>query len=501
MPVLDMTDLNGSVMFVFFSASKYFNHEDKERNFMKPKKAVFQVKSLFGVLLVSLFIVGCPSPGSSPIGTLPLHMAGNLSFIDTDPTPGEIGGTVSIVRASHETDFTHYVLYWGSGPNTKMTRIVQLEKTGSSLTYTISPNTSIPAGATYLLVYTKNDGAEMGTCVSLELYDAQNNSGLITIEPVSGWTPRTLIARRDNFNFDHISATFREMLVTMQITNNTTEGLNLEGNPVIAFTDPTPWFIINTDNTADYIAPGGTTTFTVRFIDTSTATGAASDKRSAEIRIENLTLDNAEPISDYIFSISGTSKITRLRTYYSNTNNITFSGFITDMSISVRGGGGGGGGGKGDGSNVLGTGGGGGGAGYLIEETIHDYSLTASVTIGSGGARGTGATQFRSFGTSGTDGGETVLIINGTTYRAGGGKRGGAGGYFGASNGGTGGAGDPHGQNGSSYHRGAGGNSGSDHGSGGDGGNGSTQASAAGENGRAGTSGYVTIQYTGYEFR
>ncbi|MBN1648788.1 MAG: hypothetical protein JW874_12210, partial [Spirochaetales bacterium] len=99
-----------------------------------------------------------------------------------------------------------------------------------------------------------------------------------------------------------------------------------------------------------------------------------------------------------------------------------------------------------------------------------------------------------------------ILIFNGTTYRASGGLGGQGGRYNGSTipGGGVGGNGEPKGENADndatagSAHGGAGGNSGSTYGgSGGKGGSGSFNTAAG--NGIAGTKGYVTIQWTGFE--
>ena len=98
----------------------------------------------------------------------PTNAAAGVSFTDSDPTVGEIQGTVTITKATDESDVTHYVLYWGSSTTVKQsaTPIDTIIKTGSDVTHTFAADTAIPGGATHLLVFTKNAGGEMTAGVS-----------------------------------------------------------------------------------------------------------------------------------------------------------------------------------------------------------------------------------------------------------------------------------------------------------------------------------------------
>ena len=49
--------------------------------------------------------------------------------------------------------------------------ITTIAKTGNNLTYTFSANTTVPSGAGYLLVFTKNAEGEMSTGVSVAISD------------------------------------------------------------------------------------------------------------------------------------------------------------------------------------------------------------------------------------------------------------------------------------------------------------------------------------------
>ena len=99
---------------------------------------------------------------------LPTQSAVSVYFTATDLDSGEVGGIVNISRASDETDITHYVIYWGNESLSKLEgqdEIISLEVTGTDLSHTISDNTALPAGATHILVFTKNEYGEMTTGV------------------------------------------------------------------------------------------------------------------------------------------------------------------------------------------------------------------------------------------------------------------------------------------------------------------------------------------------
>ncbi len=108
--------------------------------------------------------------GDNGIESPPVNPAVDVTFTDTDPDRLEIGGNITITRAVNESDITHYVLYWGSGPSTKSgPAISEIAKTGSDLTYPISQDT--PLSATHFLVYAKNNDGEMATGVNVSISD------------------------------------------------------------------------------------------------------------------------------------------------------------------------------------------------------------------------------------------------------------------------------------------------------------------------------------------
>ena len=108
--------------------------------------------------------------GDNGIESPPVNAAVNVAFADTDPDRLEIGGNITITRAVNESDITHYVLYWGSNSSTKWgPAIVEINKTGSDINYTIAQNTSL--SVTHFLVFTKNAAGEMATGVNVSIAD------------------------------------------------------------------------------------------------------------------------------------------------------------------------------------------------------------------------------------------------------------------------------------------------------------------------------------------
>ena len=118
-----------------------------------------------------------PVSGTTLTGA-PLGRAGGIDFTDLDMGHLEIAGYVEIEKAEDESDITEYRVYWGDGDERKIEGeepVLELEKTGEDLHYFIPPDTVIPDGAEYLLVFTANDLAEMEQGTSVELADEEGN--------------------------------------------------------------------------------------------------------------------------------------------------------------------------------------------------------------------------------------------------------------------------------------------------------------------------------------
>ena len=102
---------------------------------------------------------------------VPAQGPSGVSFTDTDLKHGEVTGTITIARASSESDVTNYVLYWGSSPTNFLLYIAQLPVATNPMSYALT-STAIPSGGTHILAYTMNaDGLNEADIASTLVYD------------------------------------------------------------------------------------------------------------------------------------------------------------------------------------------------------------------------------------------------------------------------------------------------------------------------------------------
>lgn len=96
-----------------------------------------------------------------------------LFFDDLDYNISDIGGTVTLGRASDEALVTHYAVYFGSGPSTLMQALPGglVPKATDPLRLVVANDTSVPDGATHLLAYTWNSDGNSQAPASLALRD------------------------------------------------------------------------------------------------------------------------------------------------------------------------------------------------------------------------------------------------------------------------------------------------------------------------------------------
>ena len=106
-------------------------------------------------------------------------IAASITFTDTDDTTGEIGGTITITRASNESDVSFYVLYWGDSSGKIGDEIAEISISASIIAYDVTAGTT-PLN-THFWVYTSNSIGEMVTGVSHEIVDA--TSGAVQTVP------------------------------------------------------------------------------------------------------------------------------------------------------------------------------------------------------------------------------------------------------------------------------------------------------------------------------
>lgn len=155
---------------------------------------------------------------TEPIVTIippPVNQAFDASFIDEDPSPGKVNGTIYITKAGDESDITDYVVYFGSDPTTKLAQLAFIPKTGNDISYPVVVGTLIPKGTKYLLVYTLNDGGEMDTGVAIQiqflkpnLYILIDGTGSMSIAITSTSTRLSVLQTALNGMSDQLTTDF-----------------------------------------------------------------------------------------------------------------------------------------------------------------------------------------------------------------------------------------------------------------------------------------------------
>eukprot|EP00440_Ansanella_granifera_P050640 gb/GFBE01054887.1/.p1 GENE.gb/GFBE01054887.1/~~gb/GFBE01054887.1/.p1 ORF type:complete len:1101 (+),score=187.44 gb/GFBE01054887.1/:1-3303(+) len=103
---------------------------------------------------------------------VPYQGPAGVAFSDADYKHGDVQGTITISRASSESDVTDYVLYWGSSASSYLLYITSLPVATYPLVHPIPAGTSLPLGATHLLAYTMNaDGMNEVNVASTSVRD------------------------------------------------------------------------------------------------------------------------------------------------------------------------------------------------------------------------------------------------------------------------------------------------------------------------------------------
>lgn len=118
------------------------------------------------ILLPLCVVIGCADPGERPP-----FAAQELYFTDADPDVGEIGGEITVRKASDESGFTHYRLYWTPDKTAASgTLLAEIPKTGGDIGFPLPPN-SVSGTNYFLLCVTARNGVEAEDGVSIEIDD------------------------------------------------------------------------------------------------------------------------------------------------------------------------------------------------------------------------------------------------------------------------------------------------------------------------------------------
>lgn len=93
----------------------------------------------------------------------PVHAANAVKLNLIKSSGGNVGGSITLVKASDESDILRYNLYWGSDDHSKIsaTPFMSQVKTGGDITLQLSPPIPRPGNSTYVLSFSENSLAEM----------------------------------------------------------------------------------------------------------------------------------------------------------------------------------------------------------------------------------------------------------------------------------------------------------------------------------------------------
>ena len=125
---------------------------------------------------------------------LPVNPPAQLQFDDIDMDGGEIGGSLTVMRASDESDVTSYTAYYGSSATADASSQVSqigeilvssLPGGSTAATFTISTNTAPPGAATHFLAFSKNALGEAPSGISISLVDKTNVFPTVSVGSVS----------------------------------------------------------------------------------------------------------------------------------------------------------------------------------------------------------------------------------------------------------------------------------------------------------------------------
>jgi hypothetical protein len=139
------------------------------------KRVVLLTSVVVFILYTLIMLAGCGNPGEAPAEGPGLSSASSLSFTDTDPDLGEIGGDIVIGRAAQEGGITGYRLYWTPDKTAESgTLLIEIPKTGGDIVFPL-PRNSVSGTNYFLLCKTVNSAdEEEEEGVSTEIKDFTN---------------------------------------------------------------------------------------------------------------------------------------------------------------------------------------------------------------------------------------------------------------------------------------------------------------------------------------
>eukprot|EP00438_Fugacium_kawagutii_P007974 Skav221219 [mRNA] locus=scaffold2467:225577:226398:- [translate_table: standard] len=108
----------------------------------------------------------------------------SISFTDTDASPGELGGTITLGRASDESEVVGYAVHWGTA-SVVMDLVMQVPSgSGDNVELQLPANTVIPTGATHFLGFIISSSGRGANYVSEVIADLDSSlvSGGLTFQ-------------------------------------------------------------------------------------------------------------------------------------------------------------------------------------------------------------------------------------------------------------------------------------------------------------------------------
>jgi len=104
--------------------------------------------------------------------SVPANPAVGVAFHDVDIDAGELGGTITVLRAADESDVDFYAVFFADWALSPLgAAVAEIPKGPDELNYTLALGTVTPVGAAYLLVLTGRTDGLMATGVSASLWD------------------------------------------------------------------------------------------------------------------------------------------------------------------------------------------------------------------------------------------------------------------------------------------------------------------------------------------
>ena len=116
--------------------------------------------------------ISIPIVDYAPVQAIPT----SISFTDTDASPGELGGTITLGRASDESQVVGYAVFWGTA-SVVMDLILEVPKGsgGTTVALELPANTLKPTAATHLLGYVSSTNGFGASFVSVPIVDLDSS--------------------------------------------------------------------------------------------------------------------------------------------------------------------------------------------------------------------------------------------------------------------------------------------------------------------------------------